>query len=305
MVASISTLDWRSAFARLEGAYAPSTMRSYYADVEAYEAWCTETGHVAFPARPATVSRFIEEQGKSLAPSTVQRRLYGIRKAHRLLDLDDPTRHEDVNLAMRRVRRSKISRPRQAKGMTRDYLEKFLSVQPDTPWGLRNRAMLSLGYDILARRSELIALRTDDLIWQRDGTLRVLVRRSKTDQFGQGRVAFTSLRSAELVEAWLAWRLREIGPLFCPIYRNVAIDRGLSDTTVKDIIKETARAADLDSSVAAAFSGHSMRVGAAQDLLTAGHSTSAIMRAGGWKSVGVLHRYIEKAEVNPWTSFPE
>lgn len=302
MVPSILTLDWRSAFERLEGAYAPSTMRSYYADVEAYEAWCTETGHAAFPAHPATVSAFIEEQGISLAPSTVQRRLYGIRKAHRLLGLDDPTRDEDVNLAMRRVRRSKTSRPRQAKGMTRDYLEIFLSVQPDTPWGLRNRAMLSLGYDILARRSELTALWADDLIWQSDGTMSVLVRRSKTDQFGKGRVAFTSLRSAKLVDAWLAWRPHEIGPLFCPIYQNVAIDRSLSDTTVKDIIKQSARAAGLDPSIAAAFSGHSMRVGAAQDLLTAGHSTGAIMRAGGWKSAEVLYRYTEMAEVNIWAS---
>ncbi|MEC7760334.1 MAG: tyrosine-type recombinase/integrase [Pseudomonadota bacterium] len=276
-------------------------MRSYYADVEAYEAWCIQTGHVAFPAHPATVSAFIEEQGKSLAPSTVQRRLYGIRKAHRLLGLDDPTRHEDVNLAMRRVRRTKTSRPRQAKGMTRSYLEKFLSVQPDTPWGKRNRAMLSLGYDVLARRSELVALRTDDLIWQSDGTLSVLVRRSKTDQFGKGRVAFTSLRSAKLVDAWLAWRPQEIGPLFCPIYQNVAIDRGLSDTTVKDIIKHSARAAGLEPSIAAAFSGHSMRVGAAQDLLEAGHSTSAIMRAGGWKSVEVLSRYLEISSHNVWT----
>lgn len=297
--------DWRSAFRRLEGAYAPSTMRSYYSDVEVYEAWCTTSDLVAFPAHPATVSAFIEEQGKSLTPSTVQRRLYGIRKAHRLLGLDDPTRDEDVNLAMRRVRRSKNSRPRQAKGMTRGYLEKFLSVQPDNPWGLRNRAMLSLGYDILTRRSELVALRTDDLIWQSDGTLRVLVRRSKTDQFGKGRVSFTSLRSAELVDAWLAWRPQEFGTLFCPIYQSVAIDRCLSDTTVKDIIKQSARAAGLDPPIAEAFSGHSMRVGAAQDLLAAGHSTSAIMRAGGWKSLEVLHRYIEKAEVNPWTSFRE
>jgi site-specific recombinase XerD len=292
--------NWRSEFQRLEGAYAPATMRSYYSDVEAFEGWCHHQELTAFPATVMTVCQFLVAQGKVVAPSTVQRRLYGIRKVHRLLDLPDPTLHEDVNLAMRIVRRLQHNRPKQAKGMTRDYLDRFLEVQPDTPWGLRNKAMLSLGYDLLARRSELVALRTEDIAWRRDGTLQVLIRRSKTDQCGNGRISFTSQRSAKMLENWLDYRGMHIAPLFCPIYHGKAINRELTDMVVRRLIRNSAEKAGFDQSIALAFSGHSMRVGAAQDLLSAGHDTAAIMRAGGWKSVDVLARYLEYAEFNVW-----
>lgn len=293
-------IDWASQFQRLEGAHAPATMRSYYSDVEAFEYWCQDQGLIPFPATIATVCAFLEAQGKIVAPSTVRRRLYGIRKIHRLLDMPDPTLHEDVNLALRKVRRLRPNRPTQAKGMTRDYLEKFLEVQPNNPWGLRNKAMLSLGYDLLTRRSELVALRTKDITWRRDGTLQVLIRRSKTDQCGNGRIAFTSKRSAQLLEDWLEYRGIHIEPLFCPIYHGKAINRGLTDMVVRRLIRKSAEKAGFDPSITSAFSGHSMRVGAAQDLLSAGHDTAAIMRAGGWKSVDVLARYLEYAEFNVW-----
>jgi site-specific recombinase XerD len=196
--------------------------------------------------------------------------------------------------------RHKLSRPQQAKGLTYEYLLKFLEVQPDTPWGLRNRALISLGYDILARRSELVALMTDDIEERPDGTLRLIIRRSKNDPFGMGRLAFTSKRTRDLVAEWLEWRGPYIEPLFCCIYQNRAINRAISGDKVKTIIKHSARQCDIDQSEADAFSAHSMRVGAAQDLLRNGHDTAAIMRAGGWKSIDVLARYLEFAEHNVW-----
>jgi len=297
----VTRFDWRSEFQRLEGAYAPATMRSYRADVEAFENWCVENGiNAPFPAAVETVCCFLESQGKSRAPSTVQRRLYAIRKVHRLLRLPDPTYDEDINLAMRKVRRQKPIRPRQAKGLTRNYLESFLDSEPDTPWGLRNRAMLALGYELMTRRSELIALRNQDIIERDDGTLRVLIRRSKADPFGNGRIAFTSQRTTKLLKQWLAYRGPEIEWLFCPIYQGKVIDRCLETTTIRRVIKEAAQRCGLKAEQVASFSGHSMRVGAAQDLLTRGFDTAAIMRAGGWKSVNVLARYLEKAEHNVW-----
>ena len=88
--------------------------------------------------------------------------------------------------------------------------------------------------------------------------------------------------------------------LFCPIYQGKVIDRCLETTTVRRVIKEAAQRCDLHPEQVASFSGHSMRVGAAQDLLKRGFDTAAIMRAGGWKSVNVLARYLEKAEHNVW-----
>ena len=292
--------DWRKEFKRLEGAYAPSTMRSYYADVEIFLSWCDDQNLAPFPASVETVCRFLEEQAPDRAPSTVRRRLYAIRKVHRLLRLDDPTHDEDINLTFRRIRRAKRTRPKQAKGMTRPYLDKFLAVQPDNSWGLRNRAMLLLGYELLTRRSELVALTTNDLEILDDGTMRVIIRRSKADPFGQGRIAFTSQKTANAVQDWLAWRGPDINYLFCPIYRGTAVNRDLSTTTVKRLVKSAAKAAGLETEDIDAFSGHSLRVGAAQDLLCAGYDAAAIMRAGGWKSVNILGRYLEMAEHNVW-----
>lgn len=292
--------DWRFELQRLDGAYAPSTMRSYRADVEAFETWCTGRGIIPFPAEVETVCRFIEDQGRLKAPSTVRRRLYAIRKVHRLLRLTDPTYAEDVNLSLRRVRRNKAVRPKQAKGLTCDYLHRFLATQPDTLRGLRNRAMLSLGYELLTRRSELVALRNADLEARTDGTFRILIRRGKADPFGEGRIAFTSRQTADLLRAWLDQRGPEIDWLFCPIYQGKTIDRGLETTTVKRLVKDAARRAGLGPEEVAGFSGHSMRVGAAQDLLRRGFDTAAIMRAGGWKSINVLARYLEQAEHNVW-----
>ena len=143
--------DWRAEFKRLEGAYAPSTLKPYFADIEIYENWCLGQGLDPFPASVAVICHFLEEQAPGKAPSTVRRRLYAIRKAHRLLRLPDPTWDEDINITFRRIRRAKFTRPKQAKGLTRKYLDAFLAVQPETPWGLRNRAMLSLGYELLTR----------------------------------------------------------------------------------------------------------------------------------------------------------
>ncbi|MEF2554541.1 tyrosine-type recombinase/integrase [Aurantimonas sp. A2-1-M11] len=113
-------------------------------------------------------------------------------------------------------------------------------------------------------------------------------------------MAFTSSSTGQLLQDWLKWRGKG-QYLFCPIYKGKAVDRGLSQTTVKRLIKSGATLADVDPVEISMFSGHSMRVGAAQDLLQAGRDTAAIMRAGGWKSIAVLTRYLESAEHNVWS----
>jgi integrase len=146
---------------------------------------------------------------------------------------------------MRRLIRAKLGCPRQAKGMTRAHLKKCLAVQPDSLWGLCHRALLSLGFDLLTRRSELVALMTDDIELRNGGTMRVIIRLGKAYPFGVRRIGPTSRRSAQLVGEWVAWRGEDIGPLFCGIYRGKAINRSLETTKVKLIFKEPIAAAGL------------------------------------------------------------
>lgn len=107
--------------------------------------------------------------------------------------------------------------------MTRDYLDQFLAIQPDNPRGLWNKAMLLLGSDLLARRSELLALTVDDVEFRMDGALRVLIWRNKADPAGLGRVAFTSKRTGQFLADWLGWRASD----FEPLYFARSIRRGL------------------------------------------------------------------------------
>ena len=95
-------------------------------------------------------------------------------------------------------------------------------------------------------RSELIALKTDDLDSKPDGTLRVVTHRSKADPFGVGRIAFTSTKTASLVRDWLEWRGPHITYLNCLDHQNKALQRSLGTTSVKDLIKTSARAAGFD-----------------------------------------------------------
>ena len=150
---------------------------------------------------------------------------------------------------------------------------------------IRNRVMLSLGYDLLARRSELVALRTTDLEFTTDGALKGMIRNSKTDQYGRGRLVFGSERSAKLLRAWFRKKPKEIEAVFCAINHGKCLDRPICDRNVNEIIKKSVvkvkrceRPSDLE------VSGHSLRVGAAQDLLIKGYDMAAIMRAGGWSN---------------------
>ena len=120
-------------------------MRSYASDDAVFETWCAEENIAAFPAEIKTVCEFLSAQAQTMTPTTGWRRLYAILKVHRLLDLPDPTQHEGINLALRRVRRMKLNRPKQAKGLTRDYLDKFLAAQPENPWGLQQQSYAVLG----------------------------------------------------------------------------------------------------------------------------------------------------------------
>lgn len=153
------------------------------------------------------------------------------------------------------------------------------------------------GYDLLSRRSELVALRDEDLELADNGTYRFLIRLSKSDPFG---FAFCSARSTELLEEWLELRGSKTSWLFCPIYEDLSIDRSFSATTVKRVINSAAARCGEPPEVVRTFTGHSMRIGAAQDLFSKGFDTVGIMRAGGWKSINVSARHLEQADHNPW-----
>ena len=269
-------------FIKLDRAYAPNTLKSYYADAKSFVDWCDNRNIEPFPLTSAALCDFIEHMQLGYSYSTIRRRISALRKVNKLLCFDDLTHTDEVYLSIRKLKRSKRLEQRQAVGINQDILIKMIDAQPKTLTGTRNSALLSLAYDFLARRSELVAMKCGDLTFTPDGGLKGIIRKSKTDQYGYGRLVFGSGRSAKLVKKWLKLKPQQIQPLFCAVNHNQCMDRAICDRSVNEIIKRSIvrvkrceRPSDLD------VSGHSLRVGAAQDLLTKGFDLAAIMRAGG------------------------
>jgi integrase/recombinase XerD len=290
-----------SVITNLAGAYAPNTLRSYYADVKSFVDWCEQRNIAPFPLMSDTIRSFIEYMQVNYSYSTIRRRLSALRRLNGLLGFEDQTFTEEVYLTIRKLKRAKSTEQRQAVGINEDLLAKMIEAQPDTLVGKRNRLLLSLGYDFLARRSELVAIRSQDLRFTPDGALKGIIQRSKTDQYGRGRLVFGSERSAKLLKQWLRLKPNETQPVFCAVNHGRCLDRAICDRQVNEIIKQGLvkvkrypRPSDLE------VSGHSLRVGAAQDLLIKGYDLAAIMRAGGWSNAETVSRYLRFSQHNIW-----
>lgn len=286
---------------KLEGAYSDHTLRGYRVDMEQFMAWCERSGVDPLPAAPSTLVDYVKGEGERLLPSTLKRRLCGIGRIHRLLRYEDPTRDEDVQLALRRVRRRKPGRPRQALGITAKLRDQLIAACSDDLIGFRDEILVRVGFDTLCRRAELVALRAEDLVENERGNYSILVRRAKNDPSGQGRIARLSSETSARLREWLEKTGIETGPLLRPVYRGRFRNRYLEPIIVSRVLKKLSVRAAAAPSAEAKVSGHSLRVGAAQQLTLNGHDVLQIMRAGGWRSMAVVARYIENVDLDLWS----
>jgi integrase len=163
---------------------------------------------------------------------------------------------------------------------------------------LRNRALLALAYDTLARRSEIVAMLREDLELAYDGKGAILIRRSKTDQSREGMTRYLSRQTVRMLMAWLdAANIKE-GPLFRAVLRGGRVGEALAPREVARVFKELAARAGMPDEVVKRISGHSTRVGAAQDMASEeGFEMPAIMQAGGWKSAQMVASYVANQTV--------
>lgn len=297
---TLSDLDWRAALRRMKGAYADRTIEGYTSDFALFASWCAENDEVAVPASPELVSRYLEDKITDLSAVTLERRLAAIIRVHRLLGLPNPAESETVRLAMRRIKRYRPIRSRQAKGINRELRASMLAACGSDLRGLRDRALVALGFEGLLRRSELSSLEVRDFTRTGDGAPAVVVRRSKADPFGEGRVVVLSAATGDIVEQWVNGAGLQTGPLFRPVYGAKPVRRNLAGYSISKILKKIARQAGFGAEIVNAISGHSLRVGGAQTLLSDGHDVLRLMRIGGWKTVNTVSRYIERTDLRVW-----
>jgi integrase/recombinase XerD len=287
-------MDWNHHLTRLEGAYSENTIRAYRADFADFEEWCGRAGADSLPASPETVAAYIEALAPVKTPATIGRRMAGIGRVHRLLGHANPTATDLVTLALRRVVRSKGRRQKQAAGLCSNLRDRLIAACSDDLRGLRDQALIAVGYDTLCRRSELVQLRAEDIDLLINGDASILIRRSKTDQAGDGRLGYLSKGTVEKIERWQAASRISAGPLFRAVRGSTIDQRPLNAYHVTRTLKALAKKAELEPKLCEQLSGHSMRVGAALDMAENGIDLVPIMHAGGWKSPNMVVRYTQQ-----------
>ena len=279
----------------IEGAYAFNTLRAYRADMLDFIAFCEERQVSAIPASPIDIAAFLESEAeKDLRCATIRRKVSSISAVHRLSDLPDPTKSSHVKISLRKIHRAKGMPSSQAYPITRPLLDQLLDACSKDLRGLRDRALLLLAYDSMRRRSELVSLCVEDMEWLSNEGSSILLRKSKTDQMGTGKWIHLSMEATQAVLDWLEAARIEDGFVLRGIDPSGQITVSLCESRVARIFKSLARRAQLSEHVIQSISGHSMRVGGAQDLMTQGASLPQIMVKGGWAKTDTVMRYVER-----------
>jgi site-specific recombinase XerD len=287
---------------RIDGAYAPSTIRAYKANFERFIDFCTNLGICALPADSAKVANYVGRLTKSsLKSSSIRLAVASISSIHKLNSLNDPTQHPEVKIEMRRMHRTLGCQSKQAYGITAPMLEKILESTENNLRGVRDRALLLLAYDSMCRRSELVSLKFDDIISNDLECLsetKIRLRKSKTDPEQKGRWIFPSQRTIEANQIWIDQAKISDGYLFRGINNAFEITKELNCGQINRIYKRLAIQAGIERDIVKQISGHSMRVGAAQDLLISGASIAFIMNKGRWSKIDTVMRYLEGTNIN-------
>ena len=277
--------------------YPEATLRAWRFDWAAFLAFCRPRGLLPLPASPSTVATFIAycgEAGKK--PATVRRYLATIACAHRAAKILNPNDDEDVKMALKGLYNRSPKRQRQAKALGWHEIKRFLITAGDNIRAERERALIAVAYDSMARRSELVAMDVEDFGFVEDGSGRVIIRRSKTDQAGEGSLAYLSPDTVEYLQAWLKISGINSGAVFRRLIGRGRIGPRLQVDAIAQTFKRVAEFVGMTEREMRQVSGHSIRVGATQDMLALNIDLASVMQAGRWKTTVMPMRYGEEVQ---------
>lgn len=277
---------------------AENTRKAYSSDWKEFSDWCREKGVSSLPADSETVVAYLSYLfTEKKRPSTIARKKSTISQAHATAGYDSPTTAKIVTDTMKGIKRELgIMRNKKNPLLAQDI--QLICEKKEDLRGLRDCALLLIGFSGAFRRSELISLNVEDVRFTREG-IRVILRRSKTDQEGAGMekgIAYGSNPDTcpvRVLQDWIeAAKIRE-GALFRQInkYGQVSKKRLGSSHSVARIVKEYVQKIGLSN---AEYSGHSLRAGFATEASGNGASLDDIMRQTGHRSVEMVREYIRK-----------
>lgn len=276
----------------VHGAYSANTEVAWKSDWRGWLDFCALRGADPLPASPLTVRAYIETRASlGRRKSTIARNVATLAAAHAAAGLQNPCDHPAVHLALKMVGRAQSGSPRQARGLVWNEIAQFLEIADRGVRTVRDRALLTLGYDAMTRREELVAVDCEDLTWCGDGSARLLIRQSKTDPDGEGSVMYLAAQTARYVRSWMEVSGIRTGAVFRRIIGRARIAERLGADSVGDVLKRVVARIGLSREAVRATSGHSLRVGATQDLLALNEGLPAIMQTGRWKDARMVQHY--------------
>lgn len=293
---------------RIAASVPDTTRRAYGRQLARFEDWCTEAGRTAYPCSAETLAEFVSHLcDLNLGPASIEQAVAAIRTQHRNLGYPHQPDTSAARMVLRSHRRNRADsgkRTKQAPPIVLDTLRAMISAtDATTVLGLRDRALLVLGFALMGRRSELAALDITDVTETPDG-LEVLIRKSKTDQDALGEVVaiprgtHPDTDPVRVLRAWLA-ALAEHGVDEGRLLRSVNRWGHLADSISEDGINKAVRAAAERAGLPnpGTYSAHSLRAGGATAAYKAGAPISQITRHGRWADGSpTVNRYIRAAD---------
>ena len=289
----------------LQNSKANNTVRAYKSDFKDFGLFCSQNGFKPLPSEPKIVSLYLTYLStKGAKMSTLKRRLVSIGVIHRLkghyLDMKHPSIIENIM----GIKRRKGSIQKGKKPILISHLKQLINVideqKSEDIKKLRDRSIILIGFSGGFRRNEIISLDYDDLDFVEEG-LKIQIRKSKTDQFGEGSVKalpyFDNPKYCPVISLknWINISKIHSGSLFRRFLKGSRLSGNrLTDQTVALLIKEYLKIAGIDSKN---YSGHSLRSGFATSAAEAGAEERNIMAMTGHKSPEMVRRYIKEANL--------
>jgi site-specific recombinase XerD len=289
----------------LKSSKANNTVRAYKSDFNHFGIFCAQNGFKSLPSDPKIVSLYLTYLStKDAKMSTLKRRLVSIGVIHKLKGHYLDTKHPAIIENIMGIKRRKGSFQKAKKPILINNLKKIINVidqqKKEEIKKLRDRSIILIGFSGGFRRNEIVSIDYDDLDFVPEG-LKITIRRSKTDQFGEGFTKalpyFDSFQYCPVVSLKRLLDLSKIntGPVFRRFIKGSKLSENrLTDQTVALLIKEYLNLAGIDNKN---FSGHSLRSGFATSAAESGAEERDIMAMTGHKSTEMVRRYIKEANL--------
>ena len=288
----------------LKSSKANNTLRAYKSDFKDFGAFCVKHGFSSMPTEPKVVSLYLTHLSANSKISTLRRRLVSIGVVHKLKGHYLDTKHPVIIENLMGIKRKKGSIQIGKKPILINHLKQIINVidqqKIEKIKKLRNRTLILIGFGGGFRRTELISIDHEDIDLVEEG-VKITLRRSKTDQFGEGLVKglpyFTNEKYCPVtsLKNWLNLSKIKTGPIFRRFTKgSILTSHRLTDQSVVLIIKDCLKLAGIENTN---FSGHSLRSGFATVAAESGADERSIMAMTGHKTTQMVRRYIREANI--------